>query len=129
MIAAPASVATTSTGPASLATASTLGSMLLSLLVVIGIILICAWLLRRMTGMVQGGSELLRVRASLALGMKERLVLVEAGGETLLLGVSPAGIRRLHRFDAPLPELATGTTGGSFGALLAQRMRGTGAGK
>lgn len=129
MIAAPATVAAGSTGPASLATASTLGGMLLSLFVVIGIILICAWLLRRMTGLGHAGNDLLRVRATLAVGMKERLLLVEAGGETLLLGVSPAGIRRLHRFDAPLPEPAPGAPAGGFAGLLAQRMRGTGAGR
>lgn len=129
MIAAPATVAAGSTGPASLATASTLGGMLLSLVVVIGIILACAWLLRRMTGIAHTGNEQLRVRASLAVGMKERLLLVEAGGETLLLGVSPAGIRRLHRFDAPLPEPAPSAASGGFAGLLSQHLRGSGAGK
>lgn len=129
MIAAPATVAAGSTGPASLATASTLGGMLLSLVVVIGIILACAWLLRRMTGFGHAGNDLLRVRATLAVGMKERLLLVEAGGETLLLGVTPAGIRRLHRFESPLPEPAPGTAAAGFAGLLSQHLRGNGAGK
>jgi flagellar protein FliO/FliZ len=118
--AAATSVGTTPAAVPSLASASSLGGMLLSLLLVIGVILLAAWLLRRLPGMNASGNALLKVRATLAVGMKERLVLVEAGGETLLLGVSAGGVQCLHRFEGPLPEPTE--TGPNFAALLAQRL-------
>lgn len=123
MLEATASAASTLPAAAapSIASASTLGGMLLSLLLVIGVILLAAWLLRRLPGMNgSSGNSLLKVRATLAVGMKERLVLIEAGGETLLIGVSAGGVQCLHRFDAPLPEPTE--TGPNFAALLAQRL-------
>jgi len=96
--------------------------MVVSLLVVLGIILVSAWLLRRMPGLGQQGSGLLKVRATLSVGLKERVVLVEAAGETLLLGVSPGGVHCLHRFDAPLPAQPPSNLESGFAALLAKRL-------
>lgn len=104
-----------------------IAGLLLSLLLVIGIILLAAWMLRRLPGVGQSGSGLLRVRASLPLGMKERVVLIEAAGETLLLGVTAGGIRCLHRFDEPLPPEASADRG--FAQLLAERIRGKESGR
>jgi flagellar protein FliO/FliZ len=123
---APAAAVGTSAG-AGIGVGSIAG-LLVSLLLVIGIILVAAWLLRRLPGMGgHGGSGLLRVRASLPLGMKERVVLVEAAGETLLLGVTAGGIRCLHRFDEPLPPQSQSE--GGFAQLLAERIRGKESGR
>jgi flagellar protein FliO/FliZ len=46
-----------------------------------------------------GGGSLMRVCASLPLGGKERLLLVEADGERLLLGVSPGGVQLVRRLS------------------------------
>lgn len=109
---------------APVASIGTLAGMFGSLLLVIGLILLCAWLLKRMGNLQAGGNGVLKVRASLSVGLKERVVLVEAAGETLLLGVSPGGIHCLHRFDAPLPAEAGQPNG--FAALL-QKQLGLGA--
>jgi flagellar protein FliO/FliZ len=123
MLEATASVAVGS-APATGIGAGSIAGLLVSLLLVIGIILLAAWMLRRLPGVGQAGSGLLRVRASLSLGMKERLVLVEAAGETLLLGVTAGGIRCLHRYPEPLPPAAAAE--GGFAKLLAERLgRGT----
>ena len=118
-----ASAATPAAGlPAGSPVASfgTLAGMFGSLLLVIGLILVCAWLLQRMGSLQAGGSGLLKVRASLGVGLKERVVLVEAAGETLLLGVSPGGVTCLHRFEAPLPAEATQQAG--FAQLLHKQL-------
>jgi flagellar protein FliO/FliZ len=107
---------------APVASISTLAGMAGSLLLVIGLILLCAWLLKRLGGLQAGGGDLLRVRASLGVGLKERVVLVEAAGETLLLGVSPGGVTCLHRFDGPLPESAARPAG--FAQLLQKQLGG-----
>lgn len=100
-----------------------IGGAVLSLFLVLGLVIALGWIARRLSagrGMLAQGP--LRVRASLALGMKERLVLVEAAGENLLLGVGAAGMTCLHRFDGPLPAEPEQTAG--FAALLQRVGRG-----
>jgi flagellar protein FliO/FliZ len=74
----------------------------LSLGVVIALILGAGWILRRLQGggVRTGGN--LRCLESIAIGMKERVVLVQAGGKQLLLGVAPGNVRTLHVFDEPI---------------------------
>ena len=69
-----------------------LSGVLLSLALVIGFIFVAAWLVRRMPLGIGRGNGPLKVLAALPLGPKERLVLVEARGEELLIAVSPAGV-------------------------------------
>jgi flagellar protein FliO/FliZ len=78
-----------------------LSAVVVSLLAVVGLILAAAWLLRRTPlGAATRRAGPLQILATLPLGPKERLVLVRAGGEALLIGVSPAGIFALnHRAD------------------------------
>ncbi|MGQ0618855.1 MAG: flagellar biosynthetic protein FliO [Panacagrimonas sp.] len=66
--------------------------MILSLAAVVAMILGLAWMTRRMQNLrgAQGGE--LRVRASLAVGIKERVVIVEAAGQQFLIGVAPGQV-------------------------------------
>ena len=74
----------------------------LSLAVVIALILAAGWVLRRLQGGgVRAGGNL-RCLESIVVGMKERVVLVEAGGKQMLLGVAPGNVRTLHVFDEPI---------------------------
>jgi flagellar protein FliO/FliZ len=66
--------------------------LLLSLGLVVGFILAAAWVVRRMPLGLGRASGPLKVLAALPLGPRERLVLVEAKGEQLLIAVSPAGV-------------------------------------
>lgn len=76
----------------------------IALAAVIGVVLALAWLARRVQRNGPRGSATLRSRASLAVGAHERVMLVEAAGQFLLLGVTPSQVRLLHRYDTP-PEL------------------------
>jgi flagellar protein FliO/FliZ len=95
--------------PASAAGPS-LTPLLTGLAVVLGLIGAAAWLLRR-AGLTQNASTSgLRVVGQLALGPRERLVVIEVGDRRWLLGVSAAGIARLGTLpaasqsgDAPSP--------------------------
>ena len=69
-----------------------LSGVVLSLLLVVGFILAAAWVVRRMPLGIGRGNGPLKVLAALPLGPRERLVLVEARGEELLIAVSPAGV-------------------------------------
>jgi flagellar protein FliO/FliZ len=66
--------------------------VLLSLALVVGFIFAAAWIVRRMPLGLGRSSGPLKILAALPLGPRERLVLVEARGEELLIAVSPAGV-------------------------------------
>jgi flagellar protein FliO/FliZ len=69
-----------------------LSAVIMSLALVIGFIFAAAWVVRRMPFGVGRANGPLKVLAALPLGPKERLLLVEARGEEILIAVSPAGV-------------------------------------
>lgn len=79
--------------------AESLGGLLLRLLLVLGLIVGLAWLARQLAGRRRFGGQGLVIEGGLALGTRERLVVVQAGEARLLLGVTPGGISLLHRFE------------------------------
>ena len=83
--------------------------MIFSLIAVIAIILGLAWMTRRMQ-LVRGasGSEL-SVRASLSVGLKERVVIVEAQGQQFLIGVAPGQVNILKALGAVPPQEPAGS--------------------
>ena len=126
-VAPPAAIATTAqTGVAAPATASpstagSLGGAVFALVLVVGLILLLSWLAKRMPGLGGGGvaNPALRIVGSLALGPRDRLVVVEVGQTQLLLGVGAGGTRTLHTLEQPLPGAEAKTTP-AFAQLLAQ---------
>nr|WP_101927603.1 MULTISPECIES: flagellar biosynthetic protein FliO [Luteimonas] len=107
-----------------------LGGAFIALLLVLGLILGMAWLLKRMPGSGFRQADGLRVVASIPLGAKERAAVVQVGDEQLLLGIGPGGVRTLHVLPQPLraPEpvqLPSLKTLPDFKQLLAQSLRRT----
>jgi flagellar protein FliO/FliZ len=83
--------------------------MVTGLIAVLALIFAGAWLLKRF-GRLQGGANAdLRVVSGINLGQRERIVIVQAGSDRLLIGVAPGCIRTLHVLE-PAPEV--GDTGG-----------------
>lgn len=72
------------------------------LLLVIGLILLLSWLLRRLQGGRLGLQGPVRVLGGTAVGQRERVVLVQIGEQQLLLGVAPGSVRTLQVFDQPV---------------------------
>jgi len=75
--------------------------VLLSLAIVVGAIVLLGWLARRMRVMPRGRSGALRVVDEIALGAKERAVILEVDGARLVLGVGEGRVALLHRGEAP----------------------------
>lgn len=99
-----------------------LGKTILALLLVIAVILICAALVRRwVPGAIRSGQrQLLKVVSSVAVGQRERVVIVEIEQRWLVLGVAAGQVTRLHDMPAPPPmttKQAAGERSG-FGAEL-----------
>ncbi len=81
--------------------------MVLGLAVVLALLGATAWVSRRFRvgGGLRGG--LIEVVSGLSLGARERVVLIRVGGDQVLVGVSPSGMRTLHVLNQPP---ASGTT-------------------
>lgn len=76
-------------------------SMILSLLIVLTLIIISALVLKRFN-LTQQSTNQLKVIASLSLGAKERVVVVQIGEQQLVLGVCPQQISLLKNLEKPL---------------------------
>ena len=77
------------------------------LLIVVVFIIGAAFLLRRLAPGRFTGSQLLRPVSTLALGTRERLIVVEMGDQWLVLGVTASSITTLHtapKGDLPPPS-------------------------
>lgn len=76
--------------------------VLLGLLLVIGLIFVLAWALKRMQQLGPRSGQAIKLVASQALGPRDRLVLVQVGNEQILLGLSPGRISALHTLKEPV---------------------------
>ncbi|MGY3265609.1 flagellar protein FliO/FliZ [Lysobacter sp. HA35] len=100
--------------------AGSIGGAVFSLLLVIGLILGLGWLAKRMPGMNRGGgSSQLKIVASVALGPRDRAVVLDVGGQQLLVGVGQGGVRTLHTLEHPLPVVESSAPT-VFAQVLAQ---------
>lgn len=80
------------------------------------------WVLKRFQpGLASAQTGSLRVLASLPLGVRERLLLVQVGEQQLLLGVTPSGISLLHTLETMLPE-TTSNSATAFAGWLRTAM-------
>ena len=71
----------------------------LALLLIVGLIVLLAWGLRRMRRFGMGGQDRIQVLSDRAVGPKERCVLVRIGDTELLIGVATGAVRTLHVLD------------------------------
>jgi flagellar protein FliO/FliZ len=77
------------------------GSMILSLLMVLALIVISAFVLKRFKFTQQQGGQL-KVVASLSLGVKERIVVAQVGEQQLVLGVTSQQITLIKSLEEPI---------------------------
>lgn len=103
-----------------------LAQMLLGLAIVLGLLLGSLWLIKRLST-PRGAAAGLRVLGAVAVGPRERVVLVEVAGQVLVLGVTSANVRTLHTLAAdtlqPPPDSAPpGMPFGDFAGWLKRSM-------
>jgi flagellar protein FliO/FliZ len=106
---------------------SNLWQLTLGMIVVLGVMLGLAWILKR-TGkfqMAAGGG--LKILGGLSMGARERVVLLQVGETQLLVGVAPGRVQTLHVLDHPL-EAREQPAGVGFADQLG-RMMGKGGAK
>ena len=97
--------------------AAQLAQLGMGLLVVVGLIFLLGYLMRRVGPLAPQGGQHIRLISSYPLGPRDRLALVEVGDQQLLLGISPGRITTLHVLDEPVAANAE-ATGGDFARKL-----------
>lgn len=95
--------------------------ILFSLLVVIGGIIALTWLMRRLQHRSGSAGPSLRALASLNVGTRERVVLIEIGNKQILVGVAPGRVQTLHVLDESIDVSGKETHGAD--TPFAQRLK------
>lgn len=100
-------VAQVAAAPAVGSVSGQLTQLVLGLLLVIGLIFVLAWLMRRVQRIGPGNGQVIELVGSRALGPRDRLVLVQVGEEQILLGLTPGRITPLHVLKTPVDAVKT----------------------
>ena len=100
-------VAQVAAAPAVGSVSGQLTQLVLGLLLVIGLIFVLAWLMRRVQRIGPGNGQVIELVGSRALGRRARLVLVQVGEEQILLGITPGRITPLHVLKTPVDAVKT----------------------
>jgi flagellar protein FliO/FliZ len=99
--------------------------LVLGLLAVVAAVFVLSRVLPRLGGRALTGTRGFRVVASLPVGQRERVVVLEVGERQIMLGVSPGRISKLHELEEPLPRAGAGTSSeASAGTWLARTLGG-----
>lgn len=108
-------------------------SVILALLGIIVLIFALSWFVKRFG---QGGftqNQHIKIIATMPLGTRERIVLIEAGGQQLLLGITAAAINTLHVFNEPIVTTEREPVASDFSrklmTILQQKSSGTSGGQ
>ncbi|ABO23244.1 flagellar biosynthetic protein FliO [Shewanella loihica] len=80
---------------------ATMTNMLGGLLVVIALIFLLAYLVKRLK-LVPSSHGVLKTLAVTPLGQREKMVLVEVDGQQYLLGVTPQQVSLIDKLDTPI---------------------------
>ncbi len=89
------------TPPPPIVSSGSIMQIIFSLLLVLAAVALVAWLLKRMNVARQGSGNLLKVLGGVAIGQRERIVLVEVNDTWLVVGVGTGQIRTLHTLEKP----------------------------
>jgi flagellar protein FliO/FliZ len=100
-----------------------IGKTVFALALVLGFILLCAWLARRVSPALHGDGHWLRIIASRAVGPKERVVVVAVQDTWLVLGVAAGQVSKLHELPAPAGTPSPDTAEQGFASRFARALR------
>lgn len=74
----------------------------LALMGIIALIFAISWFVKRFSHGAFSANAHIKVLSAMPLGTRERIVLIEAGGQQLLLGITSTSINTLHVFETPV---------------------------
>ena len=121
-VAGAAAAAPPAAGVPAASAASGFVSVAFSLLLILGVIVALAWVATRLRLTPRAASAGLRVLADVAVGAKERVVLLKVGDAQALVGVGTEGVRSLALLDRPV-VLPADSPPGAFAERLRALMQ------
>lgn len=86
--------------------ASAVGQTLFWLLVVIGLILLLAFLAKRVGGIQLQNAGAIKILSMMPVGNKERIALIQVGNKQLLIGIAPGRVNTLLVLEEPIGKTA-----------------------
>ncbi|HCS27715.1 MAG TPA: flagellar biosynthetic protein FliO [Spongiibacteraceae bacterium] len=100
-------------------------SVIGSLMLVLAVLFAAAWLMRRGQGFIRPKAGQIQVVSQIALGVKEKVLLLKVGEENILVGCTAGNIRSLHTWQGELPDapVEDSKAGDTFMTLLQQQLR------
>lgn len=112
------------TAPAAPGAATGFAQVAASLVLIVGVIIALAWLATRLRLTPRAASSGLKVLADVAVGPKERVVLLQVGDAQALVGVGGDGVRSLALLERPVALPPEATSPGAFAERLKNLMGG-----
>jgi flagellar protein FliO/FliZ len=76
-----------------------------ALALVVALILFLAWALKKMRLPMLGGQSDLSILRQLPVGTKERVIIIQAGEEQFLVGVTSQSIQLLSKLEHPISDI------------------------
>jgi flagellar protein FliO/FliZ len=85
--------------PESIIGADSMAKMITGLLLVLVVIIVSTWALKRFSIIPAISSRHLKIVAATGVGQRERVIIVEIGETWLVLGVAPGQVSKLHTME------------------------------
>lgn len=92
------------------------------LILIVALILLLAWLVKKFNLNQQSHSGLIKIIAGLSIGTRDRIVLLQIGEEQILVGLTPGRIEKLHTLAKPLETSGEQVVSGSFASKINRLM-------
>ena len=111
--------------PAAAVSSGSVLQVILSLILVLAAVFVVGWILKRINLPQQGADNALKVISGIAVGQRERIVLVEVNDTWLVVGVAPGQVNALHTMPKGVLPSASNPTAGDdnkFQGWLKQMM-------
>jgi flagellar protein FliO/FliZ len=109
--------------PASPLSVSSVAQLTLSLVAIVALIFALSWVLKRFKIAGPRGRGEISVIDELAVGPRERIMLIRVGQSQVLVGVGATGLVGLTPLAAPIVPVVSSGASGAPAALFADRLR------
>lgn len=86
-------------------TTAYMGQLVLSLLFIIGLIIVLAWMLKKMNVIPQQGQGIIKIVSTVSVGSRDRISLIQVGEEQIVIALSPGRITKLHDMASPVAHV------------------------
>ena len=101
-----------------------IGEVAISLGGIILFIILLAWGMRKFSpGSRLSGANGIKIVSAMPVGARDRIVLLEVGGQQLLVGMSPGRMQTLHVLPNPVETEAGSKPAGAFAGKLREAMK------